>query len=140
MAYYLLDTDAVIDYLVGITDSVALIQDLNNRGESLCVSAVVVAEIHSSLKPEDLDKADRLLGAFTFLSTSPEAARQAGRWRYEYARRGVTLSTSDVLIAATAHACQAAIVTGNLDDYPMEEVFVLPLPRLRQRERKGMKR
>ncbi len=31
MARYLLDTDAIIDHLVGIADSVALIQDLFDR-------------------------------------------------------------------------------------------------------------
>ncbi len=132
MAYYLLDTDAIIDYLAGIGSSVALIQDLNNRGESLCVSDVVIAETYSGLRPQDRDKAQRLLSACFFLATTPEAAQRAGELRYDYARRGITLSTADVLVAATALAHNAAIVTGNRDHYPMDELEMLSLPRAKR--------
>jgi hypothetical protein len=129
MAYYLLDTDAIIDYLAGVASSVKLIQDLHNQGDLLCVCDVVVAEVHSGLRPQDREKAEKLLSACSFLSTEAEDARLAGVWRYEYARRGVTLSTTDVLVAATAHGHKASIVTGNKDDYPLDEVDILPLPR-----------
>ncbi len=129
MARYLLDTDAIIDYLAGFQPSVALIQEIHSRGDLLCVSDVVLAEVYSGLLPRDRDKAGKLLGACPFLSTGPEAARRAGEWRYEYARKGVTLSTTDALMAATAHAHDAAIITGNVGDYPMREVSVLSLPR-----------
>ena len=71
MGYYLLDTDAVIDYLAGIPGSVSLIQSLHNRGESLCVSDVVIAEVYAGLRPQHRDKARKLLMACSFLSTSP---------------------------------------------------------------------
>lgn len=129
MARYLLDTDALIDYLVGIQQSVELVQGLDWQGDLLCVCDVVIAEVYAGLRPQDRDKAQKLLGACQYLSTSPEAARQAGEWRYTYARQGVTLSTTDALVAATAWANRADIVTGNQDDYPMPEVSIFPLPR-----------
>lgn len=132
MAYYLLDTDAIIDYLAGIASSVRLVQELHDRGNFLCICDVVVAEVHSGLRPQDREKAEKLLSACSFLSTDAEDAKLAGRWRYEYARRGVTLSTTDALVAATAHGHKATIVTGNKDDYPMDEIDVLPLPRPRR--------
>jgi len=132
MAYYLLDTDAIIDYLTGASSSVSLIQDLQNRGELLCVSDVVIAEVYAGLKPQDRDKAQKLLTACFFLPTTSEAAQRAGEWRYDCARRGITLSTTDVLVAATAYVHKATLVTGNTDDYPMDEVDLLPLPRVRR--------
>ncbi len=129
MGYYLLDTDAIIDYLSGIASSVKLIQDLHERGEFLGVCDVVIAEVYAGLKSQDREKAEKLLSACSFLSTEPEDAKLAGEWRYEYARRGITLSTTDVLVAATACGHKATLVTGNRDDYPMEEVQILPLPR-----------
>lgn len=60
---------------------------------------------------------ERLLSACNFLPTTAEIARQAGTWRYDFARDGVTLSTTDALVAATAEAHSATIVTGNLKDY-----------------------
>lgn len=134
MARYLLDTDAVIDYLGGIPASVSLVQELRSRDDLLCTCSVVIAEVFSGLHPQDRDKAQALLGACSFLPTSLQASRQAGEWRYLYARRGMTLYTADVLIAATAHIYGATIVTGNLNDYPMPEVSVLPLPRTAARQ------
>lgn len=127
MARYLLDTDAVIDYLSGVPSSVSLIRDLHGGGDLLCVCDVVIAEVYAGLHPQDQEKARAILDACHFLGSSPDIARQAGQWRYAYARQGVTLSITDALVAATAHAHQATIVTGNTTDYPMEEA--LPLPR-----------
>lgn len=131
MSSYLLDTDAVIDYLIGIPATVSLIQGLHADGEVLGVCAVVLAEVYSGLRPRDHTKAHPLLSALQFLPTSPEAAQQAGRWRYAYVRRGRPLATTDVLVAATAAEHGATIVTGNRADYPMPELSVLPLPRVR---------
>jgi tRNA(fMet)-specific endonuclease VapC len=132
MARYLLDADVVIDWLLGFPSSVALVTDLHERGESLCTSAVVIAEIHSGVRTAEIGEADNFLESCTYLPTRYEDARQAGRWRYDFARRGIALSTTDMLLAATAYAHQATIVTGNVKDYPMEGVTVLPLPRARR--------
>jgi predicted nucleic acid-binding protein len=129
MARYLLDTDAIIDYLSGFAPSISLIQGLHERGDALCVCDVVVAEVYAGLLPKDKEKAQGLLSACVFLPTSLEAARLAGEWRYRYARQGRSVSTTDALVAATAHTHQSALVTANLDDYPMEEISLHPLPR-----------
>jgi predicted nucleic acid-binding protein len=49
---------------------------------------------------------------------------RAGIWRREYARRGVTLSQADCLVAATAFRVGATLATGNVRDYPMDEIPV----------------
>jgi predicted nucleic acid-binding protein len=125
----LLDTDAVIDYLLGIPSSVSLIRHLHERGDLLCVCDVVIAEVYAGLRPNHRAAAAQLLSACSFLPTSVVVAQQAGSWRYDFARHGVPLSTTDTLIAATAHAHEATIVTGNVKDYPMPDVTVLPLVR-----------
>lgn len=129
MARCLLDTDAIIDYLFGIPASVSLIRDLHGRGDLLCVCDVVIAEVYAGLKPPHRAAAQKLLSACSLLPTGPEAARQAGEWRYAHAGRGVNLSTTDALVAATAHAHQAFIVTGNEGHYPMPDISILLLPR-----------
>lgn len=129
MARYLLDTDAVIDYLFGIPGTVSVIERLQRQGDMLCVCSVVMAEIYSGLRPQHRDTGEQLLNACEFLPTGPEAATQAGTWRYDYARRGIVLSTTDVLVAATAHANAATIVTRNTDHYPMAESSLEALPR-----------
>ncbi len=129
MARYLLDTDAIIDVLSGYMPTATLIQNPERTGDALCVGDVVLAEVYAGLRPQDRLKAERLLDACVFLTAGPEAARQAGEWRYAFGGLGVTLSTTDALIAATAHAHGAALLTGNSRDYPMQEVTLMPLPR-----------
>ena len=129
MARCLLDTDAIIDYLSGIPSSVTLIQDLHERGDTLCVCDVVIAEVYAGLRPNHREAAEKLLTACTFLPTSAAIAQRAGMWRYDFARKGVQLSTTDTLVAATAHGHDATIVTGNAKDYPMPEITLLALER-----------
>jgi len=125
----LLDSDAVIDFLFGIDRSVRLIRSLFERGDTLCLCDVVLAEVYSGLRPDHREKAASVLAGFPFLATSAEAARQAGIWRFDFARQGVALATSDVMIAATAFDHGARLLTGNVAHYPMGEITVEPLPR-----------
>jgi tRNA(fMet)-specific endonuclease VapC len=128
MRQYLLDADAIIDYIAGFPTTVAFIWALRASGV-LTTCAVALAEVYSGLHVRDTTKALPLLTSLTFLPTSPEASRQAGEWRYAFARRGIALATTDCLIAATAHDQQAELVTGNLRHFPMQGPIILPLPR-----------
>lgn len=130
MIWYLLDTDAVIDSFKGFPSTVELIQRLYRQGAVLCLCDVVLAEVYAGLAPAERARGQKLLGALTFRPTSAEAARQAGLWRDEAARRGRQLATTDCLIAATAQAHDAALLTGNTSDYPMPDLTVIPLPRV----------
>src|SRR5262245_33107355 len=125
MGTYLLDTDAIIDYLKGFPSSVAFIQGLHQRGETLAVCDIVIGEVYAGLHPQDRAKAAVLLNTLMFLPTNPTIAQQAGEWRYAFAKQEVQLATSDTLVAATAYIHQATIVTANVKDYPMKEVAVL---------------
>jgi len=132
MSYHVLDSDAVIDVLKGIPASRALIESLVANGQTLATSDVVVGEVYSGLRPEDRATGEQLMNSLTFLPTSRDAARQAGAWRYAFARRGAPIAMTDALIAATALAHGAVVVTGNVRDYPMSGLTVLPLPRTRR--------
>jgi predicted nucleic acid-binding protein len=125
----LLDTDAIIDYLRRRSPALALLGNLYARGDDLCVSDVVVAEVYSGVHENIRPRVERLIDSLQFLVTSPEVAVQAGEWRYEYRRGGRQLGVADCLIAATAHAHAATVVTGNVRDFPMPEVVVLELPK-----------
>lgn len=129
MDVYLLDTDAVIDQLKGFPPTVHLLQQLHASGGELCVCDVTIAEVYAGLDPRDRPRAEQFLLGCSFLASSPTIARQAGEWRYQYRRRGIAISATDALMAATAQGHQARLVTGNLKHYPMTDVEILPLPR-----------
>ncbi len=129
MTRYVLDTDAVIDLFKGFQPTVQLIERLDQQGESMCLCSVVIAEVYAGLYPHEREQAQQLMDSMQVLLTSAEAARQAGLWRFGFARQGRQLTTTDCLIAATANEHHATLVTGNLNDFPMPEVTRLPLPR-----------
>src|SRR5207248_889723 len=97
-----LDTDAIIDVLKGIATSAAFIRNLVQDGHTLATSDVISAEVWSGLVPDERARGERFLGSLHFLTTSREAAQQAGEWRYAFRRQGRALSLPDALLAATA--------------------------------------
>jgi len=127
MSRYLLDSDCIIDHLRTRPPAVALLRRLFAQGDDLYVSDVVLAEVYSGLHDRDRARAVELLAGLGFLATAPTAATQAGEWRYRYAREGRALATTDCLIAATAQAHDATLVTGNIRDFPMPELRLLTL-------------
>ncbi len=129
MASYLLDADAVIDYLKRYAPTLRVIAQLVANEDRLCTCDVVLAEVYAGLTPGDEGHATAFLTTLEFLPGSVTSAEQAGRWRYQFARQGRTLPTTDALIAATAVEHGATVVTANARDYPMPEVSILPLPR-----------
>lgn len=131
MTWYLLDSDAVIDYFNGSPPAMELVEQLYLRRDIPCTCDIVIAEVSSGLRPKDRQRGYALLRGMLFLSASPDASGQAGIWRYDFARRGRQLPTTDCLIAAIAHEHGATLLTGNVKDYPMGEVSLLPLPRSR---------
>jgi tRNA(fMet)-specific endonuclease VapC len=129
MTRHLLDSDAIIDVLKGVSDTLALLGTLIQQGNTLAICDVALGEVYAGLHQQDEARAAQFLSTLEFLPASASAAHQAGQWRYNYARRGTTLSITDCLIAATAAEHHAVIVTGNAKDFPMPEVTTLPLLR-----------
>ena len=98
---------------------------LANQGHILGVCSISVAELYAGLSEEEGSAASHLIDAMEYHEISREAAKEAGRYRYEFARRGTPLSTADTLIAATAIDLGATLITANTRDFPMEEIELL---------------
>lgn len=122
MNKYLLDTTALIDHLRGRGEVVGWVTSLARQGHRLGLCCINVAELYAGLSPEEQVRADRLVNSLEFYQVTREVAKQAGRYRYDFGRRGVTLSTADTLIAATAISEGATLITANARDFPMEDV------------------
>lgn len=97
---------------------------LLGRGDTLATSCVNLAEIEAGLRHRERRKAESVLGHLRFLVTTPEAAQRAGRYQAEWARQGRRVETPDALVAGTARAHGAVLVTHNIDDFPMRDVRV----------------
>ena len=127
MSRYLLDTTALIDFSKGREPAFSLVRRFVENGEEVGISPINVAEFYSGLSPSQHAVWDEFFEPLTLWPISLNAARRAGRFRYDFARQGVSLSTTDTLVAAVAIEHRATLVTGNVKDYPMDEVTLLPL-------------
>jgi predicted nucleic acid-binding protein len=97
---------------------------LVTRNDLLATTCVNLAEVEAGLRPRECRRAEVLLERLRFIPTDREAAHRAGRYQAEWARRGRTIQTPDALVAGTARAHGAALVTHNTSDFPMRDIRV----------------
>jgi predicted nucleic acid-binding protein len=97
-------------------------------GHTLFISCVNIAEVERGLRDSERKQARVLLDRLGYLLTTREAAARAGRYQADFQRRGRIIHTPDALVAGTARAHAAVLVTDNLDDFPMRDVRVESLP------------
>ena len=125
VAKYILDTTLLVDHLRGREEAVELVDTLALDGHRLGVCCVSITELYSGLGQHERAAADDFTDGLEYYDISREIAKEAGRYRYEFARRGTALSTADTLIAATAIAQGATLITANTSDFPMDEIELL---------------
>jgi predicted nucleic acid-binding protein len=98
-----------------------------SKNATLALSALTITELRSGWSGEEAEYLlPRLSALCTVVPVSKEIAQQAGTWRQEYKRRGISLGTPDSVIAATAYLHNAPLLTNNTKDYPMPELKLYP--------------
>ena len=122
---YLLDTTVLVDHANGHPAATQLLWRLFEQGGDLCTCDVVACEAMSGGTDEHLAAISRLIGPLEYVSTSPEAAVWAGNSRLRRDRDGGKLGLGDALIAGTAIAIGATVVTRNRPDFERQGVPVL---------------
>jgi predicted nucleic acid-binding protein len=128
LSRYLLDTTVLIAHLRGDSGVSRLLLDLLADGHRLGICCINVAEVERGLRPAERKRAKELIDRFEYFDTTREAAGRAGRYQAELQRKGRTLHTADAIIAGTARAHGAVLVTDNLGDFPMADLVVRGLP------------
>ena len=129
LSLYLLDTTVLIAHLRGNETVTNTLLELLAGGHSLATSCVNVAEVERGIRPKERKAAEALLGRLRFLETTREAATRAGRYQAQFERRGVPIHTADALVAGTARAHGAILVTYDVRDFPVRDVKVeIPPP------------
>src|SRR4051794_24175081 len=98
MTRYLLDTTALIDFSKGQEPARSRIQGWIDGDDEVGLCAINVAEFYAGLPPPQRALWDQFLGALQLWDITRAAASQAGIWRYDFARQGVTLTTADTLV------------------------------------------
>ena len=118
----LADSAFVIDYLKGVPAAEARWEAVFAEGDEPIVSEIVVCEVSAGLRARDARRFEAFLEPVEFIQPGPDAALMAGRWRAEARANGRTLGLADALIAAAAHADNAAVLTRNTRDFALTPV------------------
>ncbi|MDP9406043.1 MAG: PIN domain-containing protein [Actinomycetota bacterium] len=124
MSRYLLDTTALIAHLRGDGHVTNYLLGLLADGHTLATTCVNIAELERGLRGPERKAATALVDRLEFLVTGREAAQRAGRYQADFGRRGRTIHTADALVAGTARAHGAVLVTDNVGDFPMRDLTV----------------
>jgi predicted nucleic acid-binding protein len=128
MATYLLDTSVIIDVLNGKRNRDRLFKELLQQGHLLACCSINVTEVYAGLRSHEETRTRELLESLQYFPVVWPVARLAGLLKRDYARKGITLATTDVTIAAIAIHHQLTLISGNLKHYPMKELSIYPLP------------
>lgn len=114
----LVDTDVIVDFLRGHPKAVALV---NAHSVRIILSGIVTAELYAGVKGDkELDTLDSFISLFRVVPVSATIARTGGLYRKAFTRsHGIGLA--DAIIAATAEAECADLITLNIKHFPMFE-------------------
>ena len=127
MAVYLPDTSVLIDALNGKRGRAPALCALVEGGHMLASCPVTVAEIYAGMHKSEEEATSALIGRLRYYDVVPEIARRGGRFKYEWGRRGVTLSLADSLIGAVALHYGLLLITDNEKHFPMPEITLYRL-------------
>jgi predicted nucleic acid-binding protein len=123
MPQLLIDTDVLIDYLRERPESVRY---LENLVPPLLISAVTVAELYAGVR-EGSERVvlENFIDSFHVRAVDQEIAARAGILRRDFGKSHGT-GLADAIIAATAEAQAANLVTLNKRHFPMLKDVVVP--------------
>jgi predicted nucleic acid-binding protein len=119
----LLDTTVLIDALRE-RPAAQRVQAALDSGQIPWICAVNVDEVLRGASVEKEALVLRFLRGLHLAPLGRVEGERAGRWRRDFARRGITLSQADCLIAAATMAIGARLATGNPKHFPMSEIDV----------------
>ena len=126
MARQLIDTDVLIDYLRDRNEAVTYLESL---APPLSVSAITVAELYAGVRDgKERATLDQFVGSFQVVAVDTMIALRAGIIRRDFGKSHGT-GLADAIIAATAEALHADLVTLNRKHFQMLKNIVVPYQR-----------
>lgn len=124
LANYLLDTTAIIDYLRDKNNIPVLLEKLCLEGGLLGCCPVNIVEVYEGMRDKEKATTEEFLNSLECCSITREIGILAGEFKKKYSQKGITLSTADVLIAATAIKNRLTLVTNNAKHFPQKEIVL----------------
>jgi predicted nucleic acid-binding protein len=115
----LVDTSILVDHLRADPRAVQVLGDAVERDDELWASVITRTELLRGMRHAERSRTTRLMDAFDWVEVSIEIADRAGQWARQYRRSHAGIDLADFLIAASAEALSARVVTQNVKHFPM---------------------
>jgi len=120
----LLDSTFLIDHLRSLPAAATRLAALFADGDEILVEPVAVCEVRFGVRDVHMPAFLGLLEPLEVVSAGRETALLAGHWRMRARAAGHHLGLPDALIAATAHALGASVLTRNVRDFALTPVRI----------------
>ena len=121
----IIDTDIAIDFLRG-DKAVENILSKLWEDNATCISILSVYELFAGMKKNEKDDTLNFINASAVEHISLEIAEYGGELFKKYRKAGITLTTVDCLIMATAYLKKYKIFTRNIKHYPEKGLIYYP--------------
>jgi len=119
---FLFDSDIIIDYLRGFEGALKFFESFD---QDFTASVVTIAELYSGVRDNERQELEYFMSLFTVFPLTAEIAKEAGFLRQSYFKsHGMGLA--DAMIAATAKAHGATLVSLNVRHFSMMDNVLVP--------------
>lgn len=113
----MIDTDVAIDYLMGSRYARELIEPLWDSGLAY-LSVLSVYELYAGMRESEKEDTLNFVNACSIEDITGEIALKGAELYKRYRIKGITLTSIDCLIAATAIVKKHKVATRNVAHYP----------------------
>lgn len=115
----LVDTSIAVDHLRGEPAATELLTSLTDASVDLAASELVRFELMAGVRNEELPALEELCSALRWVPVTEDVARTAGQLARRYRKSHSGIGAVDYLIAASAIALDAELLTTNVLHFPM---------------------
>lgn len=119
MSEYLLDSNIIIDFLIGRKKAIESLGEIKKIDHFPATSALCIAEVQIGVKGGEEEATNKFLESLKVYDLTRAIANQTGEYMREYKSKGIALSLIDTLIAATCMINNLVLVTYNTRHYPI---------------------
>lgn len=121
-----LDTSVAIDHLRGHAQATALLEGLLESEETVVASEVTRFELLGGVRPHERTQLEEFFLALDWVPVTENIARRAGAYARSYRGSHSGIDAADYVIAGTAAAMHADLLTANVRHFPMFAALEAP--------------
>ncbi len=123
MQTVIVDTDIAIDYLRGDQYANELLLSLWD-GNTAYLSILSAYELYAGMRDDEAEDTENFIDACSIEPVDIEITKKAGDIYRRYRKEGITLTSIDCLVNATAVVRGHKIATRNKDHYPDKKILL----------------